>query len=76
MSRYQLLSVAQAAVQLERKRWFVYKLLDQRKLAFYVVGGRRMISQRDLDDYVARTRVAALGEWKPNKYPAWEVTAQ
>jgi len=67
MSRYQLLSVAEAAEQLKRKRWFVYKLLDNHKLAYYEVGGRRAIRQSDLDDYVARTRVPALGEGKSKK---------
>ena len=72
-SRYQLLSVDQAAKQLCRARWFVYKELDKKRLAFYLIGGRRMISQRDLDEYVARGRVRALGE-KKTKISMQEMT--
>ena len=61
-SRYQLLSVAEAAEQLGRARWFVYKLLDSRRLPYHLIGGRRCISQTDLDRYVSRGRVRALGE--------------
>ena len=39
MSRYTLLSVAEVAEQLSRKRWFVYKLLDSRRLPYYLIGG-------------------------------------
>jgi excisionase family DNA binding protein len=63
-SRYQLLSVSEAAEQLGRKRWFVYRLLEKRLLPHYLIGGRRVISQRDLDAYVERNRVAAVGEKK------------
>jgi excisionase family DNA binding protein len=64
MSRYEMFSVAQAATELGRKRWFIYQLLDEKKLAYYLIGGRRCISRRDLDEYVNRSRVAALGERK------------
>jgi excisionase family DNA binding protein len=63
-SRYQLLSVSDAAEQLGRKRWFVYQLLEKRLLPHYMIGGRRVVSQRDLDAYVERNRVAAVGEKK------------
>jgi excisionase family DNA binding protein len=63
-SRYQFLTVSETAEALGRRRWFVYKELEAKRLAFYLIGGRRMISQGDLDDYVQRSRVAALGEKK------------
>lgn len=69
MSRYQLLSVAEVAEQLGRKRWFVYKLIDARRLPHYLIGGRRCVSQTDLDAYVARARVAAFGEKKTKTKP-------
>jgi len=65
--RYQLLSVIQAAEQLNRKRWFVYGEIYKGKLAYHKVGGQIAVSQHDLDEYVARSRVAALGEKKTKK---------
>jgi len=62
--RYELLSVIQAAEQLGRKRWFVYRLIYRKHLPYHRIGGGICVSQRDLDDYVARSRVAALGEKK------------
>ena len=65
--RYQLLSVIQAAEQLNRKRWFIYGEIYRKRLPYHRIGGQICISQRDLDDYVARARVAALGEKKGTK---------
>jgi excisionase family DNA binding protein len=67
MSRYQMLSVAEAAKELNRNRWFVYDEINRKRIAYYRIGGKIAISQRDLDDYVARSRVAALGEKKGTK---------
>jgi len=64
MSRYQMLSVAEAAKELNRNRWFVYDEINRKRIAYYRIGGKIAVSQRDLDDYVARSRVAALGEKK------------
>jgi len=64
MSRYQMLSVAEAAKELNRNRWFVYDEINRKRIAHYRIGGKIAVSQRDLDDYVARSRVAALGEKK------------
>jgi excisionase family DNA binding protein len=66
MSRYEILSIDEAAAELRRKRWFLYKLLEDRKLAFHVIGGRKMILRSDLDEFIARSRVAAIGEKRPN----------
>jgi len=71
-SRYQLLSIGEAAKQLDRARWFIYKEMDAKRLAFYLIGKRRMIAQRDLDCYVERSRVRALGE-KKTKIPVQEM---
>jgi len=73
-SRYQLLSVDQAAKQLGRARWFVYKLIDSRRLPYHLIGGRRCISQRDLDEYVTRSRVVGVGE-KKTKITVQEMTS-
>ena len=61
-SRYSLLSVLEASEQLGRKRWFVYDEISRKRLPYYRIGGHIAISQRDLDDYVERSRVPALGE--------------
>ena len=74
-SRYQLLSVAHAAEQLGRQRWFVYQEIYRRRLPYYRIGGGICISQRDLDDYVARSRVAALGEKKTKIKPPVEAAS-
>jgi excisionase family DNA binding protein len=63
-SRYQLLSVAEAAEMLRRKRWFIYGEIEKRRLPFHRIGGQICIRQRDLDDYVERSRQPALGERK------------
>jgi excisionase family DNA binding protein len=70
MNRYGFLSVTQVAEELGRARWFVYKLLDERKLAFHMIGGHRVVSPPDLDAYIERCRVAALGEGKSKAQPA------
>lgn len=66
---YELLSVIEAAARLGRKRWWIYVQIKKRKLPYYQIGGGIKISQRDLDDYVARSRVPALGERKKRKEP-------
>ena len=76
MNRYGFLSVAQVAEELGRARWFVYKLLDDHKLAFHMIGGHRKISQADLDAYVERSRVAALGERKPKAQATVHLTSE
>ena len=63
-ARYQLLSVIQTAEQLNRTRWFIYDEIKKRHLPYHQIGGRICISQADLDAYVARSRVSALGEKK------------
>jgi excisionase family DNA binding protein len=68
-TRYQFLSVVEAAEQLGRARWFIYRELDRKRLPYYLIGGRRCISQHDLDDYVARSRVAAMGEKRTKNKP-------
>jgi excisionase family DNA binding protein len=50
MSLYQLLSVAEAAEELRRNRWFVYKELRRKRLAFHRIGGGIAISRQDLDE--------------------------
>jgi hypothetical protein len=50
--------------ELNRNRWFVYDEINRKRIAYYRIGGKIAVSQRDLDDYVARSRVAALGEKK------------
>jgi excisionase family DNA binding protein len=72
--RYQLLSVAKAAELLGRKRWFIYDEINRKRIAYHRIGGQICISQRDLDDYVARARIAALGEKKTKIRPV-EVAA-
>lgn len=62
--RYQLLSIAEVAELLRRQRWFVYKEMDEKHLAFCLIGKRRMVTQADLDAYIERGRVRALGERK------------
>jgi len=64
MSRYELLSVAEAAQELGRARWFIYGELARQRLAYHMIGGRKAISRADLDAYIQRGRVAALGEPK------------
>jgi excisionase family DNA binding protein len=71
--RYQLLSVAQAAEQLNRRRWFIYDQITSGKLPYHKIGGRACISQADLDDFVARSRVAAKGEKRTRKPVPMEV---
>jgi len=61
---YSLLSVMQAAEHLGLTAWYVYQKIYSRQIAFHKIGGRIFIAQTDLDDYVARGRVAALGEKK------------
>jgi excisionase family DNA binding protein len=70
--RYSLLSVIQAAEQLGRKRWFVYGEIYRKRLPYHRIGGGICISQHDLDEYVARSRVAALGERKTKVKPPVE----
>jgi hypothetical protein len=41
----------------------------RKRLPYHRIGGQICISQRDLDDYVARARVAALGEKKTKVKP-------
>jgi excisionase family DNA binding protein len=73
MSRYEMLSVAEAAKELRRNRWFIYDEITHKRIACYRIGGKIAISRRDLDDYIARARVAALGEKKTKVKPV-EVT--
>jgi len=61
---YELLSVAQAAKELGRHRWFVYNEIAKRRIPFHRLGGLLFIHKRDLRNYVARSRIAALGEKK------------
>ena len=68
MSRYELLSIAQGAEELGRARWFMYKLIKEKKIAVHKIGGGLAISRADLDEYVKRSRVAALGERKVRKH--------
>ena len=70
MSRYEILSVAEAARELGRARWFVYGLMANHKIAFHMIGGRRAISRVNLDAYIERSRVPALGERKRKSQPA------
>jgi excisionase family DNA binding protein len=65
-SRYALLSVAEAAGQVSRARWFMYGEIKKRKIPYHQIGGCICISQTDLDAYVARSRVPALGEKRSN----------
>jgi excisionase family DNA binding protein len=67
MSRYTLFSVAEAAQLLSRSRFFIYDEIARGKLACHRIGGKIAISQDDLDSYVSRSRVAALGERKTKK---------
>jgi excisionase family DNA binding protein len=70
MSRYELLSVAQGAKEIGRARWFMYKLIKEKKIAVYKIGGGLAISRVDLDEYVRRARIAPLGERKARKQTA------
>jgi len=54
----------QAAEHLGLTAWYVYQKIYSRQIACHRIGGRVFIAQRDLDDYVNRGRVAALGEKK------------
>ena len=67
MSKYELLSVAKAAEEMGRARWFVYKLIKEKRIGFYRLGGGLAVSRADLDEYVKRARVAPLGERKVRK---------
>jgi excisionase family DNA binding protein len=73
-TRYQLLSVIQAADQVNRTRYFIYDEIDKGRLACHRIGGRICIAQCDLDDYVSRSRIAALGEKKTRKVKEAVVT--
>lgn len=62
MARYNLLSVAEVAKQLQKGKWFVYQQIRDGKLAHYMIGKQARVSQEDLDLYVARARNAAKGD--------------
>jgi excisionase family DNA binding protein len=66
-TRYQLLSVAEAAEQLNRKRWFIYGQIYSGKLPYHRIGGQLAVAQADLDNYVSKSRIAAKGERKTRK---------
>jgi len=49
----------------ERTKWstdFIRDEIHGGRLAFHKIGGRYYLSEQDVEDYVARCRVAASGE--------------
>lgn len=59
---YDLLTIPQSARILGRSYWFVLGLIEKRRISHHVVGPRKFIARKDLEAFIARTRVAARGE--------------
>jgi excisionase family DNA binding protein len=62
--RNQLLSVSQAAKELTHGPFWLYEQVRLKKIPYHRIGRRIFFSQDDLDAYIAKSRVAALGEKK------------
>jgi excisionase family DNA binding protein len=58
---YGLLSVAEAAQQLDRSRFFIYDEINRGRIAVYQLGDTYAIKQSDLDGYLESRRREALG---------------
>jgi excisionase family DNA binding protein len=52
-----LLTVNDVAEILKASRSFVYDLLANRKIAYFKVGGKRLVSEEDLHSYLDSQRV-------------------
>jgi excisionase family DNA binding protein len=71
--RYGLLSVKEAAAQINRTAQFVYDETKRKRLPRHKIGGRIFVSQADLDSYVVKSRQPALSERQPKKRKLQEV---
>ena len=61
-----LLTIKETA---ERQKWstdFIRDEIHANRIAYHKIKGRYFLSEQDIDDYVARSRVAAFGE-RPRK---------
>jgi len=54
------MTIAEAAPRLGISASKLYQLVAARAIAHYRVGGKIVFSQADIDDYLARCRVAAV----------------
>jgi hypothetical protein len=59
-----LLDIRKVAERMERCKDFVREQMRLKRLAYHKIGGRYYVSEEDLADYLARSRVAAFGERK------------
>lgn len=66
-----LLKIYEAATRLSVSSRFVYRLVDEGKIASYRIGSAVRISEEDLDIYLASRRLESKG----NKKAAKEVAA-
>jgi excisionase family DNA binding protein len=57
-----LFSVREAAKELGRSTDFVRDEINRKRLAHHRLGGRIFVSERDLEAYLNRNRIAAFGE--------------
>jgi excisionase family DNA binding protein len=57
-----LFSVRETAKELGRSTDFVRDEINRKRLAHHRLGGRIFVSERDLEAYLNRNRIAALGE--------------
>jgi excisionase family DNA binding protein len=58
----QKFTIRQAAEVLEMSADFVRDQMEKKRLAYHKIGGRYYIAEDDLNEYIARSRVAAFGE--------------
>jgi excisionase family DNA binding protein len=65
---YNLLTVPEAARQLGRARWWLYKRIKNKEIRICKIGDCIRIAQADLDDYIANARKLAAGD-KPKTTP-------
>lgn len=58
-----LLTLEDVAKRLRVSKTTAYRLVESRKIAFYRLSGALRFSERDIDEYLGRARVASIHEY-------------
>jgi excisionase family DNA binding protein len=62
-----LLTIKETAKRTTWSTDFIRDEIKGKRIAFHKIAGRYYIAEQDLEDYIARARVAAFGERPPLK---------